>query len=1399
MAAQNSKWSSAPQAARVLSKWLLGAVASALALVIIAIVLLQIAPLRQQALQYAIGTINQGKTQIAIGDLTGEWPYHLHVSDVTLADAHGVWLTLADADIRWSPLGLFRGTLHITDFSARGLDVARAPISDAPSQGIPDSPFAFPTSPLNIEIESGHVTDVALGRGLVTSGASGTLARLDLTTTLELARNRLDFLLEIARKDEVRGSLNLKAQIDQRDRRIAITLDAKDGDHDHPGLASAFAGSDFGPLVVAARINGLDGQVGGNIHIDSGQSLALDGDAKGQWDRELNLDLDLKTTGRLIADALLGIGGSGDVLTLTSAFQWKNDDTISLSKIDLRADALALTGQLSLGSVSRTGKHVLTGDGALNGLDTVLNDRGNSALAAMQWNIKADVDLAQNTADVRAFQIVSSAGHAGFSGEVGLDGSSIKGHAEAVLSDLAPFSNLAGMRLSGRADMALSPFVREKNGSTAGDFSIHTADVKMDDPVLTQLANTLSADGSLLLPEDGGFALPSFSVRPQSGSYLLQGNVAATAPGILTGQAHFTASDATKVLPGYNTTGALSAELTLSGTTNAPNAKLVAELANGTLKGTKTEKLRLEATALHDGTGPVHMSFKGAPGNANLDAQLHLPKAGGAELSAINGDVFGSKISGQVRLDDKGLVTANIDGEHVILTPLGQFVDVAMSGAGTLSLKAAPANGKQGAQLAFSTSRLDSSGITLDRVTLDADLADLFGTPQIEAKLAAQSGQMNLIHLDGVKASVSGPLDALAIKLDASGRNETASPKKVSLALDAQMKNGGTNIIDLNAFKLALGDAAMTLAKPVSVNLANGLSAQGMRLDMSGASGAGSLTGDIAINSTAQINLRLTSMPLDLAALVLPVDSIHGSAEGAMTLDSRKTVGTLALTFDQVSITQDIGSKNPAFNARLDGKWAKTRLDLAAIAEGVSTQPFNFKASLPFVRQSGSPFPMLGTRGPMTASLDWDGPLASLASLAELDGQRVSGEAKVALRAEGDISAPVANGTATLTNGTYENFASGTILKQLDVKLAGHRSQSLDFDLKGTDGGEGHISAQGMISLDKKSEQAISISASIDNAHLLRRSDVDATLDGKLELTGPAFPPSLAEPVTLKGAVTTRAMHIRIPESLPVSVPLVEVVEINGTEAQNTSPVDGMTPLPLNLDLTFKIGPPARISGRGLDSLWSGQVAVTGRADRPAIKGQLNSERGTLDFIGKTFTLNKGSVTFPGTYPIDPTFNVTLAYARDDFTATIGASGDTTSPKIDLSSSPSYPEDEILSRILFDKGVGELSPMEAVQLARALAEMSGVSIGGSGSGFLNRMQETLSLDVLRVDSSSSGATTVSAGKYIQKGIYVGVEQGALASDSSVKVEVEVTPQISVDTRIGQNATSDVGVTWKWDY
>lgn len=1397
MTTENSKWSSPPLVARTLGRWALGAVGVLLILLIAALGLLQVGPIRQSITEYALEQINQGDTHVAIGELGGAWPYRLHLADLTVADRNGVWLKLDSADLSWSPFALLVGQLHIVDFSAAGLTVSRAPESTTTPTDNSATSFALPSSPLAIKLDTAHITGIKLGRGLITKDASDVLAELDLDTQIQIARNASEMSLHITRTDKVPGDINLKALIDPRDKHIALTLNARDGDANHKGLIAELAGLDDGPLLVTAKVDGVNGELAGQVNIDGNRNFALTASGKGKWMRDLTIALDANASGRMIENALADAGGA-KTLALKTNFQWDHNDNISLNELTIDAGALAVSGDMQLGSVTASGAHAFTGNGEFKGLDALLKHKGNAALAALQWQIESRVDLGKGMANIDTLKISSSTANISYKGELALDGSTAKGDVEGQIADLTPLGALAGQPLTGAAELSLTPFVKQSNGDIAGDFVIHTKDARADNPVLTRLINDITADGSLLLPGDGGFALPAFSVRSMAGTYAFKGNIATSASGILTGETHVTSDNIADLLAGEDS-GQLTADATFAGTVDAPEIALAATLSNGQIAQIKTERLSLNVKAITGGTGPASVEFKGAPGTAHIAAQLTLPREGGAQLAMIDGDIFGSKLTGDVNIDNASLITADIKGNHVALAPLASLAGASLDGVGNLSIKAQPIDGRQSIDATFETPSLSASGVELDRVTVKSNLADLFGAPTLDASLIAESGQLQLVHLDKLEAAAKGPLDRLALAFNAHGQNETTSPKDVLLTASATMRNGAQSALDLVDLKLAMGDAQMNLARPTTIDLSRGVTAKNLQFDMMGASGPGSIAGDLDIASSARLNFQLKQMPLDLLSLAMPVDAVHGSANGDLTLDTARGRGKLALTFDQIQIAQDITRENPAFDATLLGNWTGKRLDLTATAQGVSSEPFVLEASLPFIRYAGSAFPTLAKRGATSASLNWDGPLASLMALADLSGQRFSGDAHVALKASGDISAPLVNGEATLANGTYENFGSGTLLQNLDLKLEGHSSQSLAFEMTATDGGEGKISANGQLSLDKHASPAMTISAQISNAHLVRRSDVDATIDGTLELTGPVFPPSLEKPALLKGTITSKAMHIQIPKSLPVDVPLVDVTEINGDGSEPVSQIVTTKPIPLMLDIAFNTETPARISGRGLDSLWSGKLTVTGRADQPLIKGQMTSDRGTLDFIGKTFTLIKGSVTFPGTYPTTPQFNVVLSYTRTDFKAAISVSGDPSKPTISFSSTPSLPQDEILSRILFDKKVGELSPMEAVQLARALADMSGNSIGDGGGGIMNRLQESLSLDVLRIDSSPSGATTLSAGKYIQKGVYVGVEQGALASDSSVKVEIDVTPQISVNTRIGQNAASDIGVNWKWDY
>ena len=164
---------------------------------------------------------------------------------------------------------------------------------------------------------------------------------------------------------------------------------------------------------------------------------------------------------------------------------------------------------------------------------------------------------------------------------------------------------------------------------------------------------------------------------------------------------------------------------------------------------------------------------------------------------------------------------------------------------------------------------------------------------------------------------------------------------------------------------------------------------------------------------------------------------------------------------------------------------------------------------------------------------------------------------------------------------------------------------------------------------------------------------------------------------------------------------------------------------------------------------------------------------------------------FTGGQDVDPYLNVKAVYEEDGFEATVSVTGLASDPQIGLSSVPALPRDEILSRVLFGTGTGQLTALQAVQLADAAANLAGASSGG---GVLDAMRRALGVDVL-----SFGDDGVEVGSYVRDGVYVGVAQGLDAGSGEVNVEVELTDDISLDGGVGTTGDTKVGVTWERDY
>jgi translocation and assembly module TamB len=305
------------------------------------------------------------------------------------------------------------------------------------------------------------------------------------------------------------------------------------------------------------------------------------------------------------------------------------------------------------------------------------------------------------------------------------------------------------------------------------------------------------------------------------------------------------------------------------------------------------------------------------------------------------------------------------------------------------------------------------------------------------------------------------------------------------------------------------------------------------------------------------------------------------------------------------------------------------------------------------------------------------------------------------------------------------------------------------------------------------------------------------------------------------GGLRVDDAQLYLPDGLPPSVRKLDVTEIDsrtGEILKQPSPSSNKPPIVAALDLTLDIPGQVFVRGRGLDSEWQGHFHVTGTSSAPQVDGALEVVHGTMNFLGKTLTLSRGTITLVGGNKIEPLVDFLAQSTSANITAQVAVTGPAEHPKITLTSNPPLPQDQILAQLLFGRDATQLSPLEGAQIAEAAA-----ALASGGPSVIDRVRMKFGLDRLGIGSSDQtanttagsgssvppaaagsnaangvGNTAVTAGKYVAPGVYVGVNQSA-SGESQAQVQVEVTRHVDVDTSASANRGNSVGVEWKLDY
>ena len=1041
-------------------------------------------------------------------------------------------------------------------------------------------------------------------------------------------------------------------------------------------------------------------------------------------------------------------------------------------------------------------------EGALQGLHSSNPKLAQLAGETVKLSALALVTPSARRVVLERFGLEAAVGAVTAQGEAERWGETARAQAHLTAHDLALLGRIVGQKLAGSASADIEA-TKQGNRITAKVASIGHG-VKTGQPTADALtAPEVKIEGALEFAEE---------IRLR--------DLRLTSPNIIvTGSGTFgrrtLETDLTAELPrleiftseaGTALGGAARVRVKTSGPPTKLSVTVDGSTSGLTINGRSFDSLSLaaRAVALPDApTGTVELKGAAEGKPVRVQAEFATEKST-VKLQRIDAQLGGNRLTGSadVGLASK-LAAGRLTGDFAELDLIGALAGEPLAGKARAELTLAHDGKEQAARLDLSAAGLargkGDGRIGVTRLNASFGLERARTTPRLDVRLTATDVVQDAVKLDRFDLTAKGELaGGIDIALNTAGR----AGKKLDLAMGARLSRDekrDTMRVVLNRLDGHFDNEAARLDRPATIETgADGLLIQQVRVT----AGQARASVDLDLRgSRVAAQIDLTRLPLKLVRLLNPVADIDGTLSGSLRLGGSQAqpTGDLKLTAGGVRAAGLSGLRG--LDAMVNARWQDGRVVLDATADGDGGAPdIVARAEFPLTFDGSATSLAMPPAGALRASLKGGMEAARLNDLLAVTGDRIAGRISIDLAASGLAGAPTLAGNARLEKGRYENVRFGTVVTDIEASLTGG-AQGLRLErLAGKTPAGGTVTGSGAIRFQADGNQ-LDIRLKLDRAQVAKVDLITATADADLTLTG-SFQKS-----TLAGTLRVRHAEIGIPDRMPRDVVQLAVVEINGTRTGSTA-----TPLPeakppdaavMLLDLKARAENQVYVRGRGVDTELRTDLTIKGTSDTPLVTGQVELVKGTLSLLGKTFTLTRATATFLGDGGFEPALDAEATAAARDLTAVVTVTGRSSRPQVDLTSNPVLPRDEVLSRVLFDKSVGELGAFDAITLAQSAAELTGLF--GSGPGVMDRVKRSLGVDRLELKASQSGqgAGAVAAGRYINRRTYVGVEQDLSTGQSRANVEYDINRHISVTAGVGSGtgtgSGTDLGVKFKWDY
>ncbi len=1391
--------------------------------------------------------LSSDTSQVSIGAVNGALSSDVEIRDIVLSDRDGPWLRLDRVRLIWTRSALLLRRLDIDRLEIGKLELLRRQAPQPAGAAPPSDQPILPELPLKVIVRAFQLNELALGEPVI-----GVAARLGATgsATLGPPSEGLDLKLA-ARRLDAGGQFDVSIAFvpDTTRLQLAVKLDEPAG-----GLISKVAGLPGEPPVTLDL--GGDGPLdsfGSTLIFNAGPTIGARGDARldrSGAERKLDLALDARIEGLMPApvapvfagstrlDGSVGFADAGGIdirnLALVSALarldvlgRYTADRQLDLrvtaaarpnaegktvaagteigklafdatikgpvagptivATLDAQQARLPAGGFASLGltfnatptgTIGEAGTRIsLTADGQAAGITLADRALARAVGERVTFTLRG-VAQDDGTADFETLRLAMSGVELDYRGKAG--NARVLGRLQAVLPDLARLSGLAGRPLAGRAEFGAEIDATPRRNDYGATLSgrgdrLATGDARLD----RLLAGKLTLDGRVRSLA-GDLTVSGLKLAGEHAAITAEGGIARQASDL---RLALSMPDLKRADPRLSGRGDVTAQIT--GPRDRLDATARIAVANATALARPIPRLAIDAVIKDlQGALDTRLTLAGEieskPATGTL-ALMRLP-GDGWNLSALDLAIGSVRLNGALTLDSTSraegrltLAARNLDDLSALaLTKLGGQLDA--------DIRLAVVEGRQNLDLTAKGARLAGPSVAIDRLDATAAARDVYGRPQLDASLAIDRAVVAGEAISAIRFESKGAPEASAFTL-------TAAARGFALNGAGRLVPGEPLSLELASFAARRDGKRIALANPASlrfpaggVEIANlALAIDGGRLTLSGRVGE-RLDLDLAAGKIPLSAVRILAPGLDLSGTLEAQAKIGGTAAAPTGPWSVKVARLVTPETRRAGLPPVEIAASGALNGDVTSVDAQVDAGRGASLTLRGTAPLNASGGLD-----------LAARGRVDAVLA--NPLIGA------QGQRVTGAVALDLRAAGSPSAPRLSGTATLTGGSFTDVIQGIRLTAVEARIAAQgENLTIERASASTPNG-GTLSASGRVALDPAAGFPGQIRVQGNRAQLVSSDIVTAVANLNLELAGP-----LAQRPRIGGRVDVLSLDVAVPDRLPATlrpVDGIKHVRPTGTAAARLAAqkraarpaARGARPVPaFDAALALTVAAPNRVfvRGRGIDAELGGQLRVGGTLASPQLDGGFELRRGRLSVLSQRLDFSRGRLTFAG--GTLPELDFVAETRAGDVTARVAVTGPADQPAFAFTSDPDLPQDEVLSRLLFARASGSLSPFQALQLAQTAAQFA----GGGGDDSFERLRKSLGVDNLDI-GVGAGGPTIGVSRYISDNVSVGVKAGARPEDTGVSVNIDVTRRLKLQAETNAEGGAAVGVGAEWEY